>query len=155
MITAVRPEPVAKVEYVVIGLLYASMLVIMALTQLVNFEAFAELIIAQGIVGRDGAVALAVVLLTLEIFSLPFLLRMWLSPLARFCSAVCVMLVAAAWLTLSVQATVAGHTFENMGLFGDFLAASTGATLVVSVALLVLSMWTFVTLGGVKATRLK
>lgn len=155
MITATQPEPVAKIEFRVTGMLYAFLLLVMALTQLVNFEAFAELIIAQGLVGRDGAIALAVALLALEIFSLPFLLRMWLSRLARFVSAVSVLLVAAAWLTISLQATVAGHVFANMGIFGDFLNVSTGTALVVSLALTILSIWTFSTLGGVKAIRLK
>ena len=155
MIKPTQPESVAKIEYKVTGMLYAFLLLVMALTQLVNFEAFAELIIAQGLVGRDGAVALAVVLLALEIFSLPFLLRMWLSRLARFFSAACVLLVAAAWLTISLQATVAGHVFANIGMFGDFLNVSTSTALAVSLALTLLSIWTFSTLGGVKAIRLK
>ncbi len=80
-----------------LGLLF----LLMALMQLVKFEKFTPFI--ETIFDGGGAEkAIAAIIVTAEVFALPFLLRMRLSPLMRVTSMVCGWFVALLWLWISV-----------------------------------------------------
>ncbi|MCA9339261.1 hypothetical protein KC939_02850 [Candidatus Saccharibacteria bacterium] len=74
---------------------------LMALVQLVKFEKFTPFIESVFDGGAAGK-AIAAIIVTTEVFALPFLLRMALSPLMRFCSMVCGWLAALTWLWISL-----------------------------------------------------
>lgn len=74
---------------------------LMALVQLVKFEDFTPFV---GSVFDGGAAekVIAAIIVTTEVFALPFLLRMRLSPLMRIASMVCGWFAALIWLWISI-----------------------------------------------------
>lgn len=126
----------------------AAALCLMALLQLLNFEAFVEILFSYQLFNHPGSIALAIILISLEIFSLPVLLRLWLSPLARGLSSLCVLLAPAAWTSLVVYAYVSGVAVASTGLLGHFIKVSMGLSIVISAALLVLATWSFAILSN-------
>ena len=92
------PQPRTK-NSATVALLLAGILVIMAVGQLFSFEKFIPLIESYWLPGGHGtAVVVASLLVTAEVFALPFLLRMRLSTLMRIVSMVAGWLVVAGWL---------------------------------------------------------
>lgn len=150
------PETVTDRRHLVVVYALKVLLLVMALLQLVSFEAFAQTLATTGVASMQGGVLLAVTLLALEIFSLPFLLRLWLSPLTRAISAVCVLLVPAIWLALILQTTFRTDRLENLGLFGSFIEVpSGGLALGIGVLLALLAVWSFKILNGPKVVQLR
>lgn len=138
-----KPQPTPPPPYVSQLLLgvsysYAALLVLLALLQLLffgNFLLYVGSFFSAGATG--GTVFIASILVGVELFALPFLLRLRLSPLARFCSALLVLTVPLAWSLVAMTAnTKAGYGFLNVG----FLLWAC------------LSFWA---LGGQKAMRLR
>lgn len=86
---------------------YAALITVMVVGQLFNFEDFIPAIGELQLPGMEAyaAVIAAIVVIT-EVFALPFLLRMSLSPLMRWVSLVCSVLVAIGWLKLSILAVM-------------------------------------------------
>lgn len=131
-----KSETVKKVAWV-----YAAILVVMALGQLFAFEKFIPLLQEYHLVGGNGTATLAAALIAiLEVFSLPFLLRMPLSPLMRWCSLVCSVLVPIAWLGLSIVAFIHGG-LDNGGIVGTKVHVSATLQLLLSVILGALAAW--------------
>ena len=136
------PRPKTK-NIATISLLLACIFVVMAVGQLFSFEKFIPLLEDYQLPGGYGtAVLTAGGLVTAEVFALPFLLRMELSPLMRITSMVCGWLVAAIWLFLVFWANVAPNSLMNIGLFGASVKLPVGwwAVLVVA-ALSILAGW--------------
>jgi hypothetical protein len=132
------PAPTPRSEAVKWGAwVYAGILVSMVLLQLFAFEKFLPLIEAYGIPGGDGVAALIVVL---EVFSLPFLLRMPLSPLARICSMAGSMIVPLAWFALGALAFALG--LANAGILGPKVNTPAAMQIILAVLLGGLAMWT-------------
>lgn len=136
------PKPRSKLA-VKIAWIYAALLTVMALGQLFAFEEFIPLIREYNLPGAWGTASLVAGLIVVtEVFALPFLLRMRLSPLMRWFGFICSVAAAAAWVKLSVYALLADTALENSGILGTKIATPTGfITLVISLTLLVLAVW--------------
>ncbi len=99
MIQATLPQKVSDPRLLVVTLVYAAMLAVLALLQLVGFGGFDF----AGIqIETQGPVAAIIALAAAEIFALPFVLRLKLSPLARACSAVLSLLAPLLYLSLAI-----------------------------------------------------
>ena len=118
--------------------IYAAVLVVMALGQLYAFERFIPLIQAYDLPGGEPVATLvAAVIVVSEIFALPFLLRMPLSPLMRFVSMSLCILVPVLWLLLSFAAIAIGD-LENAGILGA--KVEVGAVLQTALVLLLAAL---------------
>lgn len=92
---------------------------LMALAQLVKFEKFTPFIESVFDGGEVGKV-IAAIIITTEVFALPFLLRMNLSSLMRITSMACSWFVALVWLWISIT------SLQQFIWFGFGLVALTG-----------------------------
>lgn len=138
MITPTPAPAIVKPRLLFIPLTYALLLACLAVWQLVMFKEFAEY--AGSYLGgsmASGVALVSMVLIGMEVFSLPFLLRLRLSRLARFCSAGLVFLTPLAWAAI----TTAGSSFNLTYLFINILFFVWGGV----------SFWV---LGGPRAMRL-
>jgi|GEM_PF-2660121 len=128
----------------------------LALTQMVSFEDFVVALQDYGVTSGGGAIILGVVLLALEIGSVPFLLRLSLSPLARMLSAVSVVLLPVAWTLLTVAALLGNAHVPNAAYFGHFFELQVSVIiLTLDVVWLAVIGWSFNALGGQKALKPK
>ena len=145
-----RTPDVAK-----IALLYAIILIIMVVGQLFSFEKFIPLIESFSLPGGYGTATLvASVVVIAEIFALPFLLRMRLSPAMCVVSMACGWIVAVGWLKLTIWANVTANSLDNIGILGASIDLPVGWWAVLfSLALLVLSVWTAWGMWPVKKSR--
>jgi hypothetical protein len=126
-----------------VGLVYAVILIVMVVGQLYAFEKFIPLISDYWLPGGQGmATLLAGVVVTTEVFALPFLLRMRLSPLMRWFSLVCGVLVAVIWLKLAFVTIFETTAITNSGMLGAKVGIPAGVVqLVLSLILLGLAAW--------------
>jgi hypothetical protein len=126
-----------------ISLFYAGILVVMVLAQLFTFETFLELIGSFGLPGGlSMAYVLTAILVASEVFALPFLLRMVLSPAFRWLSMACGVLVGALWVFLSSWVVIGGATVTTIGFLGTVVETMPGWwAVLLSVALLLLGIW--------------
>lgn len=108
------PKPRAAI-YQKVAWAYAALLVVVVLAQLFAFEKFIPILRDYHLPGGEGTATLAATIIVIvEVFALPFLLRMPLSPLMRWCSAVFAVLVPVSWLLLGIVAAVNGLTDGGM-----------------------------------------
>ncbi|MDB5183507.1 MAG: rane protein of unknown function [Candidatus Saccharibacteria bacterium] len=122
---------------------YVTILAIMVVGQLFAFEDFVPLMASYVVPINYGMSTFVACLIALtEVFALPFLLRMPLSPLMRWFSLVCGILAPAIWVKLGLFA-VFGHTaLTNSGMFGTKVSIHSGwLQLIVSLLLLGLAAW--------------
>jgi hypothetical protein len=136
------PEP--KSQYVrTISLLLAGIFTAFAFSQLYSFDEFTEIVASYGLFGgADTAEVFAAVIVVLEVFALPFLLRMRLSRLMRVMSMGCGWLVVFVWALISKWLVLFTSGQENVGFLGGVAQLSPGWWAVfVSVALGILSAW--------------
>lgn len=126
-----------------IARLLAAALLVMALLQLFGFEKFVPLIEGFGLPGGDGTAALVAGLLVVtEVFALPFLLRMRLSPLMRLLSMMCGWLAVVGWLKLVVWVNIVKPETDNLGLLGASVDLPSGWwALFFIIALGILAAW--------------
>ncbi len=136
----VAATPRSKVA-VQVAWLYAVVLVIMIVGQLFAFERFIPIIYDYWLPGGYGtAVLVACVTVVAEVFALPYLLRMPLSPLMRQCSMVCSVIVPLIWGGLVVYHFGYGGHLANAGMFGAKVTVSPVLQLAAAGVLLVLSV---------------
>ena len=122
------PAPKLKAEYVkYLSWTYALIVTVMVVLQLFAFEDFipllGEYILPSGL---TTPTFVAVLIVAVEVFALPFLLHMSLSPLMRWLSLVCGLAVAGAWVKLSLWALWNDNILENSGLLGSKIAVPGG-----------------------------
>lgn len=111
----------------IVAWVFAALLVIMAIGQLFSFEKFIPLISEYYLPGGEGMATLVASLIVItEIFALPFLLRMPLSPLMRWFSLFCGFAASFIWLLLGFVALTGDVTTSNSGLLGVKVAIPTG-----------------------------
>lgn len=116
--------------------LYAFILVVMVCAQLVSFEKFIPLINNYALPGGYGTATLvAGLIVVLEVFALPFILRMRLSHYMRWFSLGCSVLAPLLWVKISIYSMVFGPV-KNGGLMGVHTALDSFLQLVVALALL-------------------
>ena len=119
-----------------IAWIYAGIVTVLVVAQLFAFEVFIPIMDGHGLPGGHGTASLVACLIVFaEVFALPFLLRMRLSPLMRWFSLVCSVLVPLGWLKLAVFALMTDHMVANGGMLGEKVAVSTSNQLVVAIIL--------------------
>ncbi len=136
------PQPRTK-ESAYISIFYAVLLVIMAVTQLFTFE---EVLVLFGSLGLPGGLAtgygLAATVVAAEVFAVPFLLRMSLSPAFRWFSLLCGLFVGVAWLFIASWIVLSGAPVQTVGFVGTLIDTIPGWwAVLVSVAILMLAIW--------------
>jgi hypothetical protein len=136
------PKP-RTADSVKISLLYAVILVAFAVTQLFTFEEFLMYIQSLNLpLSANGAYSIAPVLIFAEVFAIPYLLRMQLSPAFRYVSMFLGLLVAALWLFISFWILTSGVQVSTMGFLGTLVDLTPGWWAVfISLALGVLAVW--------------
>lgn len=128
----------------------------MAVAQMVSFEEFVAALRDYHLTGERGTVALAILLISLEVFSVPFLFRLWLSPLARLFSALFATLLPCVWTAMVFVGLMGGAQVPNAGLLGGFLTLQlSGLVLALVVAWMVGMGYAFGPIGGYKALKPK
>jgi hypothetical protein len=122
--------------------IYAGTLTVMVVAQLFAFEEFRPLIESYGLPGGQGTGwFLASLIVVCEVFALPFLLRMDLSPLMRWFSLFCGGFTAFLWLLLSLYATGQQLVIDS-GLLGTKVVIHTGVTAIAaSLILAIFAAW--------------
>lgn len=132
-----------KVSVKVGALVYATLLVLFAVSQLFGFEDFQLLVDSFWLPGGESfANFLAGFIVVVEVFALPFLLRMKVSPLMRVVSMVAGWLVPLIWLGLSLWLLFTINAVTNIGLLGTLFALEPSiGTVFVGVVLAALAIW--------------
>lgn len=136
------PEPKSQ-DVKRIAIFYAIILIVLAVTQLFTFDKFLVLIQEFGFPGGAGfAYLVGSVLVVSEVFALPFLLRMPLSPLFRWFSMILSWVAAAAWIKISLWLVLTESPVETVGFLGTLVNVMPGWwAVLVSVALGILAAW--------------
>lgn len=126
-----------------IALLYAVILVVFALAQLFTFDEFIELIPAfQLPLGTALPFVIAPLVVAAEVFALPFLLGMAVSPAFRWLSMFCGWLVAGLWAFISAWVAITHPPVETVGFLGTLAPLTPGWwAIFVSLALCILAAW--------------
>ncbi len=134
------PAPVPRTDTAKqISLLYAAILVVLVVTQLFSFDEFIELFSAFDL---PGGAALAPIVIVVELFAIPFLLRMALSPAFRWLSMSLGWFAAAIWLFVSWWVATTYPDVTTIGFFGTILDVAPGWwAVLVSLAFGILAAW--------------
>lgn len=97
----------------------AGLFIILACTQLITYEKFVPIIqnyqVFDGVFGK----IIAAFLVTSEVFALPFILRMRLSPLFRLFSLYCAYAASGVWIGLGVWAITVNPPTIGSGVIGS------------------------------------
>ena len=110
----------------ILATLYAAILAMMAVTQLVTFEDFTAILQqAFGLQSPDVVLPLAATITALEVLALPYLLSMAISPLFRVTTRAIGYCIAILWLGIGLLAGA-----EPIGFFGGLLDIPNGAATV-------------------------
>ena len=126
-----------------VAIIYAVILVVMAVAQLFSFDEFLQLVTDFGLPGgvRAGHF-FAAIIVTVDVFALPFLLRMPLSPAFRWVSIVCGWLVSAIWIYIAVWLIVKEGIVANIGFLGTVVPIVPDfSTLLIGIAFGILAGW--------------
>jgi len=139
-VPATQPK---SAESLKISILYAVILVIFAVTQLFTFEEFMIFIQSVNLpFGESASYVFAPLLIVAEVFALPFLLRMRLSPAFRYVSLLLSCLAAALWIFLSSWIIFTNAPVETIGFLGTLVTLAPGLwALFISLSLAVLATW--------------
>jgi len=127
-----------KVAYV-----YSFVLIVLALSQLSNFNDFLTLLESFWLPGgAPVAHLLGGIIVVSEVFALPFLLGMQLSPLMRVISMGLGWLVPLKWLGLALWLNLTVNAVSNIGFLGTTVRLTPGWWAVFfSIALGILAAW--------------
>ncbi len=140
--TTPAPKPRTK-ESAKVATFFAALLVLMAVTQLFTFEEF--LLHIQSLelpIGQAATFALAPLIVISEVFAIPFLLRMSLSPAFRYVSMFFGWLAAGLWLYISVWLASINSQADTVGFLGTLANTPPGWWAVfISLALAILAAW--------------
>jgi hypothetical protein len=154
--TSTKPAPIKSplIRFISYGLGLGT--AAMAVAQMVSFEEFVEAFREYRFGNETLTVAIALMVITLEVFAVPFLLRVSLSRAARFVSAWFALVLPYVWTILTVHAFVANATVNNAGYFGGFLGFHVGTfALVFDLAWMIVVGLSFGAIGGTKVIKLK
>lgn len=127
-----------------IAYLYAALLIIFALCQLYSFDEFLNLLESFWLPGGAPlAHLLGGIIVVSEIFALPYLLRMRLSPIMRIISMILGWVTALIWLILAFWLNLTINAVSNTGFLGTTVRLEPGWWAVLfSVSLCLLAAWT-------------
>lgn len=138
------PAPTPKTQDVKrIATFYAILLIVLIATQLFTFDHFLQLLSTFGFPwGNQFAYFSGAFIVIVEIFALPFLLRMSLSPAFRVFSMICGWLAAAAWLKISLWLVLTEAAVSNVGFLGTVVDLMPGWwAIFIGLALGILTIW--------------
>jgi len=126
-----------------VAYMYAFILIIFALSQLFNFNDFLALLESFWLPGGNvTADLLGAIIVVSEVFALPFLLGMQLSPLMRVMSMVLGWLAPIMWLKLSLWLVLTVNAVSNIDFLGTIVQLAPGWWAVFfSIALGILAAW--------------
>lgn len=144
IIIKTTPAPDAKTpETQKIIYVYALVLVVFVLCQLFTYDDFLRLIDSFWLPGgTPTANILGCIIVICELFALPFLLRMNLSPLMRVVSMVLGWIVPVIWLFLSLWINLTVNAISNIGYLGTVVQITPGWwTFYISIAIGLLAIW--------------
>lgn len=120
----------------------SAILLVMLLSQLATFDKFVPILNDYNLNGGLLMTQLtAVGIVISELFALPFLWRMKLSPLARFCSSLLGFAIVLFWLSLGIVGIARAKQLDNTGLFGSLLHLQS-SILLTAIALILLLLIT-------------
>ena len=108
-----------------IGMVLGLVVLVMAVSQLFEFEGLASIFTAFWATTTHDGTLIAALVVTAEVFSLPFLLGMRLSVAMRLLSALLLLCVSAYWAAAAVVGALVVSGIES-GLFGGALVVETG-----------------------------
>ena len=111
------PEPKTK-DAKTIATAYAVVLVVLAVAQLFTFDDFLKLFVSFELPGVTSPHLLAALIVAAEVFALPFLLRVALSPAFRFFSMLLGWFVAGAWVFVAASLMASHSPINNIGFLG-------------------------------------
>lgn len=122
-------------------LVYAALLVVLLVAQLFTFDEFIPLIQSFDTVFAPVFIAaLPAVIVVAELFALPFLLRMRVSPAFRWVSVACGWMTGVLWLGISIIGMTQPDV-DSIGLFGAVVAVPAWVGLVGAIMLLCAAAW--------------
>jgi hypothetical protein len=136
------PAPKTK-DVITMSRLYAILLAVIALCQLITFTDFLTLLSSFGFPGgHPFAHFLGGFILFSEILAIPFLLKVKMSPLARVISMVFGWLVSIEWLYISLFLFFTINAVTNVGFLGTVVSLVPGWwTILISISFGLLSIW--------------
>lgn len=135
--------------------LLAVIFAVMVTSQLFTFEKFPEVLGSYWLLGDQATAHLAAALLvTAEVFTLPFLLRIRASPLLRLVSLGCAWAAAMMWFGLSAWAVTQPNAITNAGLLGATIRTPSGVLPMVF-SLFLLGLVGYITWRQRQALRLR
>ena len=125
-----------------VSIAYAAVLALMSLLQLFSLEEFVPIIQDYALPGGVGTATLfACGVITAQVFSLPYLLRMAVSPLFRLLSCVLSFVAPLLWFGVGIYALAADRVLENGGMLGEKLPVATdGVHIILALLLIVLAV---------------
>lgn len=138
------PAPAARTDSTKkVAIIYAGILVVLAVTQLFTFAEFIQLVPSYNLpVSEQFAYALASIIVAAEVFAIPFLLRMKLSPAFRWLSMMLGWLVAALWIFISTWIVTTQPLVDSVGYLGTLVDLIPGWwAVMVAFALGILAGW--------------
>jgi len=151
------PAPAPRTsESAKVSLLYAAILVIFAVAQLFTFEEFVVYMQSVNLPFSDGVnYAVAPLLVVAEVFALPFLLRMRLSPAFRYLSMILSCLAAFMWIFLALRIVLSDNATNSIGFLGTLVTLTPGYwAIFISLSLGILAVWSAYGLWpGKRATK--
>ena len=136
---------------------YATILVVFAVAQILTFGDFHELIDSFWLPGGASlAYFLAGFIIIAEIFALPFLLQLRVSPFIRYSSRVLSWVVPLFWISISLWLMSTINAVTNVGFVGTVVKLMPGWWAVFfSIALGILAVWSSWGLSPVTKNRKK
>ena len=142
---AVDPPKLVKPFGLWLGRVVATLLVIMALVHLFRIDTFLPILDEVLPGGNVAATFMGLVIILSEIFSIPFALRMKLSPLAHLLSGALLVLAPLWWVLVTIWAF---GLVESTGQLGQFMAVPASlVVLLLNFVWVVLSYGALYTLG--------
>ncbi len=139
------PPAPRRAQFVATG--YAVVLVGLALAQLYTFDIFVQEMPRHFTDGMIFAHLAAPLIVAMEIFALPYLLRMAVSGAFRWLSMLNSLLVPLFWFFLSMNVVMHSAGMLKAGIFGDVVTLSGWATLGISLGLGTLAAYVVWALG--------
>jgi len=127
----------------VAAMILAAFLIVMVVGQLFTYEKFAEVINGFDFFpSKETSTIAAALIVIFEVASLPFLLRMRLSPLARVISVVAGWLVLLFWFGMSIWLNITFSLAPNSGVLGDTVHLPIGEWMISFFGVLILlDLW--------------
>jgi hypothetical protein len=142
-VSSTQPKEPRTKDSAKVALFYAGILVVMAVAQLFTFDEFLPYIQSINLpLGNNAAYLLAPLIVISEVFALPFLLRMWLSPAFRFVSMFLGWLAAVTWVFIAFWLASTHSAISSIGFLGTVVDIAPGWWAVfISLLLVVLAAW--------------